>query len=43
MKAQFILLALLINFQLQAQSIQINEAEASVKFVFVDDDVVSFP
>lgn len=39
MKAYIILVALLINVQLIAQSIQINEAEASIKFVFMDDDV----
>jgi len=39
MKAQFILIALLINFQLLAQTIKVTDAEASVKFVFMDDDV----
>ena len=39
MKTVFIILAVLLNLELLAQSIQINEAEASIKFVFMDDDV----
>lgn len=39
MKAHFILIAVLINFQLLAQPITINGSEASIKFVFMDDDV----
>ena len=39
MKTLLILLTLCFNFQLLAQPIKINESEASVKFVFMDDDV----
>ena len=39
MKTYLILTILLFNLQLVAQSIKINEAEATIKFVFVDDDV----
>jgi len=34
------LTVLFVNCSLLAQSIQINESEASVKFVFMDDDIV---
>ena len=39
MNKLIILLTVFVNCSLLAQSIQINESEASIKFVFVDDDV----
>tara|TARA_R110002124_G_scaffold138576_6_gene302133 strand:- start:60687 stop:61205 length:519 start_codon:yes stop_codon:yes gene_type:complete len=39
MKPLFILIAVLVNLQSAAQTIQIDESKSKIAFVFVDDDV----